>query len=49
MKREHGWVYAFAEPFQIFIIYVVLENGWGTDHEAIKAALETFEVTPWKK
>ncbi len=49
VKREHGWVYAFAEPFQIFIIYVVPENGWGTDQEAIKAILETFEVTPWKK
>jgi hypothetical protein len=24
VKREQGWVYGFSEPYQIFIIYMIL-------------------------
>jgi hypothetical protein len=44
LKREHGWVYAFAEPYQIFIIYMVVEKEGVDDHPAIKAILDSFEV-----
>lgn len=45
LEREHGWIYAFAEPYQIFIIYVVMNNGGPKDHEDLKAILDSFEVT----
>ena len=44
MKREHGWIYAFAEPYQIFIIYVVMDQGESKDHQDLKAILDSFEV-----
>jgi len=47
-KREHGWVYAFAEPYQIFIIYVVMDKGEPKDRQDLKAILESFEVTNQK-
>jgi hypothetical protein len=43
VKREHGWIYAFAEPYQIFIIYVTLEKEGVDDRPAIKAILDSFE------
>jgi len=48
IKREHGWIYAFAEPYQIFIIYMILEKEGSKDHQAIKAILDSFEVTNQK-
>ena len=48
MKREHGWIYAFAEPYQIFIIYVVMDKGGLRDHQDMKAILDSFEVTNQK-
>ena len=44
IKREHGWIYAFAEPYQIFIIYVVTDKGGPKDHQDMKAILDSFEV-----
>jgi hypothetical protein len=46
MKTEHGWVYAFAEPYQIFVIYVVLEKEGINDQQDIKTILDSFEVIP---
>jgi hypothetical protein len=43
LKREHGWIYAFAEPYQIFIIYVTMEKEGVDDRPAIKAILDSFE------
>jgi hypothetical protein len=43
VKREHGWVYAFAEPYQIFIIYIVVEKEGVNDRPAIKEILDSFE------
>ena len=48
VKREHGWIYAFAEPYQIFIIYVTLEKEGVDDRPAIKAILDSFEYIPKK-
>jgi hypothetical protein len=45
LKREHGWIYAFAEPYQIFIIYVVSDQGGPEDRRDLKAILDSFEVT----
>jgi hypothetical protein len=47
-KRTHGWVYAFAEPFQIFIIYQVLGKEEKKDLAAIQAILDSFEYIPKK-
>ncbi len=46
MKIEHGWVYAFAEPYQIFIIYMVLPREGIDDRQDIKTILDSFEVLP---
>ncbi len=43
-KREHGWIYGFSEPYQIFIIYMILEKTGGTDRQDLKAVLDSFEV-----
>ena len=48
IKREHGWIYAFAEPYQIFVIYVVTDKGGRKDHQDMKAILDSFEVTNQK-
>ncbi len=44
VKREQGWVYAFAEPYQIFILYMVLEKEGVNDRQGIKSILDSFEV-----
>jgi hypothetical protein len=46
VKREQGWIYAFAEPYQFFILYMILEKEGSTDREAIKAILDSFEYLP---
>ncbi|OGP88234.1 MAG: hypothetical protein A2156_14335 [Deltaproteobacteria bacterium RBG_16_48_10] len=48
VKREQGWIYAFTEPYQIFILYMILEKE-GTkeganDREEMKKILDSFEV-----
>ena len=43
-KREHGWIYGFSEPYQIFIIYMILEKAGGTDRQDLKAILDSFAV-----
>ncbi len=42
-KREQGWVYAFAEPYQIFILYVIVEKEGVDDRQGLKAILDSFE------
>jgi hypothetical protein len=46
IKREQGWVYAFSEPYQIFILYMVLEKEGKNDYGAIKEILDSFEYIP---
>jgi len=44
VKREQGWIYAFVEPYQIFILYMILEKDETNDRQDIKAILNSFEV-----
>jgi len=48
IKREHGWIYAFVEPYQIFIIYMILEKGGSNDRQDIKTILDSFEAVTKK-
>jgi hypothetical protein len=45
MKREQGWIYGFVEPYQIFILYVILEKEGTNDRQDIGKILDSFEVT----
>jgi hypothetical protein len=47
-KREQGWIYAVTEPYQIFILYVILEKPGTNDREDIKKILDSFEIIPKK-
>ena len=40
--REQGWIYAFAEPFQIFILLIIAKDRV-RDQEAREKALSSFE------
>lgn len=42
--REQGWVYGFAEPYQIFILYMIIEKEGFDDRDQIKKILDSFEV-----
>ncbi len=47
-QTEQGWVYAFAEPFQIFILYMAMEKEGFNDRQAVKEILDSFEVVEKK-
>ncbi len=44
VKREQGWIYGFTEPYQIFILYTIVEKGGTGDRDGLKAILDSFEV-----
>ena len=44
VKREQGWIYGFTEPYQLFILYVILEKEGSRDREDMKKVLDSFEV-----
>ena len=48
VKREQGWIYGFSEPYQIFILYMILPNEGANDREDMKTILDSFEVIPPK-
>ena len=48
IKTVHGWVYGFAEPYQIFITYMALEKEGPDDIREIMKILDSFEVTSRK-
>jgi hypothetical protein len=48
LRRDQGWIYAFAEPYQIFILYIIFDKGGKNDQEALKAILDSFEYIPKK-
>ena len=48
VKRNQGWIFAFAEPYQIFILYLIQEKEGSGDMEALKAILDSFEYLPKK-
>lgn len=47
--REQGWIYAFTEPYQVFILYLVMEKEGVDDRKAVKEILDSFEYIPGKK
>jgi hypothetical protein len=42
-KWEQGWIYGFAEPYQIFIIYLIKESGDANDRQDMKKVIDSFE------
>ena len=46
VNREQGWIYAFSEPYQIFILYMILDkDGMGMkDRQDMKTILDSFEL-----
>jgi hypothetical protein len=44
VKREQGWVYGFTEPYQIFILYMILEKEGANDRQDMKKVLDSLEV-----
>ena len=47
-KWQDGWVYAFTEPYQIFILYMISEKGGAKELADLKAILDSFEVVSKK-
>ncbi len=41
--REQGWIYAFAEPYQIFILYLITGEKSDMDKGSLEQALSSFE------
>jgi len=50
VKREQGWIFGFTEPYQIFVLYMIVDkDGTGTkDHQDMKTILDSFELMPKK-
>ena len=48
LKREQGWIYGFTEPYQLFILYSILEIPGASDREDLNKILDTFEFIPKK-
>jgi len=44
LKREQGWIYGFTEPYQIFILYTILEKEGKGDRQDLDKILDSFEV-----
>jgi hypothetical protein len=44
VKREQGWIYGFTEPYQIFILYIIMEKEGAKDRQDMKKVLDSFEV-----
>jgi hypothetical protein len=42
-KREQGWIYGFVEPYQVFILYMILEKEGTNDRKELDRILESFE------
>jgi hypothetical protein len=47
-RVSHGWVYGFSEPYQLFIIYMVLEKEGSKDLEEAKKIIDSFEMVSKK-
>jgi hypothetical protein len=44
VKRQQGWIYAFTEPYQIFILYLIFDKDGAKDQKALKEILNSFAV-----
>ena len=43
VKREQGWIYGFTEPYQMFILYMILEKEGSNDLRDMTKILDSFE------
>ncbi len=43
-ERDQGWIYGFTEPYQIFILYQLINKPGSNDRQDLKAILDSFEV-----
>ncbi|MCJ7641233.1 MAG: hypothetical protein MUO29_04975 [Desulfobacterales bacterium] len=48
VRWQQGWVYAFTEPYQIFILYMMSEKEGSNDLNHLKTILDSFEVVSQK-
>ena len=48
VRREQGWIYGFTEPYQMFILYMILEKEGSNDRQDMTKILESFEFVPQK-
>ena len=44
LKREQGWIYGFIEPYQVFILYTILDKEGTNDRQDMRKILDSFEV-----
>jgi hypothetical protein len=44
VRREQGWIYGFTEPYQMFILYMILEKEGSNDGQDMTKILDSFEV-----
>jgi hypothetical protein len=44
LKREQGWIYGFTEPYQVFILYTILDKEGTNDRQDMRKILGSFEV-----
>jgi hypothetical protein len=49
VKHEQGWIYGFSEPYQIFVLYMIVEKPGSNDRQDLKTILDSFEVLPGSK
>ena len=48
VRREQGWIYGFTEPYQMLILYMILEKEGSNDRQDMTKILESFEFVPQK-
>ena len=48
VKWQQGWIYAFTEPYQVFILYMMSEKQGSNDLNHLKTILDSFEVVSKK-
>jgi hypothetical protein len=48
VKREQGWIFASAERYQIFILYMLLDKGGSKDRQDMNQILGSFEFISQK-
>jgi hypothetical protein len=44
LRREQGWIYGFTEPYQIFILYMILGKEGANDYQDMKKIIDSFGV-----
>jgi len=43
VRREQGWIYGFTEPYQMLILYMILEKEGSNDRQDMTKILDSFE------